>query len=560
MSSGKNNRRPGAVTALEIDAQCVRVAQAVPRGNRTSIVRVEVAPLHFEAEADRSDPAVVGAGVARALESLRWKAGPAAIGVPRHSVVLRTLTVPAIEDIREVASMVHMQIGRDLPFRTEDAVIDFTILESPSPKAGDGANSVEGAAKDTASSAKLEVLVAAMRRETVEYYRKLASAAGIKLIALGWLSQANARCLTACQAAEGPGAVALVSLRTDEVGIDIVAGQSLLFSRGAALPLTEEKDSGRPEDKASAPESTSADEQTPSPPKPSFKEAVLIEVVRSLHSYSGVEAQAPVTTLFITGATGSEDEIITALRERLSIPCKRLEPGAALELPEEMRSAASGAIGAMGLGLGVNDADGLPFDFLNPKRPAVQRDLRRIITLSAIALGTLLLVGLLGLRTHLIRQRTRIKQSVDAEVAEAQKKSGIYRAMQQQATLVQNWTKEGRSWLDHYAYLSAVLPASEDLYVTSISISGQGAIHLAVQARSGEILASLDRQLRAAGYEVKPLAITPGNDKYGYNFRSTVELIVPPKMKVDLAKAQIPARPADDGSLDPKPRAKGSRR
>ena len=62
-----------------------------------------------------------------------------------------------------------------------------------------------------------------------------------------------------------------------------------------------------------------------------------------------------------------------------------------------------------------------------------------------------------------------------------------------------------------------------------------------MQARSGEILANLDRQLRAAGYEVKPLAITPGNDKHGYNFRSTVELILPAKMKIDLSKTQPPA-------------------
>jgi len=69
-----------------------------------------------------------------------------------------------------------------------------------------------------------------------------------------------------------------------------------------------------------------------------------------------------------------------------------------------------------------------------------------------------------------------------------------------------------------------VLPASEEVYITSLSISGQGSIRLGVQARSGEILAKLDKQLRAAGYDVKPLAITPGSDRFGYNFRSLVEL------------------------------------
>jgi hypothetical protein len=62
----------------------------------------------------------------------------------------------------------------------------------------------------------------------------------------------------------------------------------------------------------------------------------------------------------------------------------------------------------------------------------------------------------------------------------------------------------------------------------------------------------MDKQLRAAGYDVKPLAITPGSDRNGYEFRTTVELVVPAKMKTDLTKVKTPPRPADDISLQPK--------
>ena len=98
--------------------------------------------------------------------------------------------------------------------------------------------------------------------------------------------------------------------------------------------------------------------------------------------------------------------------------------------------------------------------------------------------------------------------------------------------------------------MSAILPGSEEFYVTSISFGGQKAIRLAVQAQNGEVLAKIDKQLRGAGYDVKALAVTPGADKYGYNFRSTFEIYAPEKMKIDLAKVPTPGRPADDGSLD----------
>jgi hypothetical protein len=362
---------------------------------------------------------------------------------------------------------------------------------------------------------------------------------------------------------EGNHVAALVSLRPEEVGIDVIAQNSLLFSRGAPLKFIletpaspEERSDTGSEDRENTKQAENSPDGKPSAAK-SFLEAVTIEVVRSLHSYGGVEPQAPVTRLIVTGATGQESLVADVLRERLQLPCGIFDPAEELEIPEDARGEAGGALGAIGLGVGVNDAEGLPFDFLNPKRPAVQRNMSRIRMLSTIAAASAVVIALLGLRSHWIHQRLKIYQAVQGELASAQKKEPLYRRMQLQEAAVQTWTKEGRNWLEHYAYLSAVLPPSEEIYLTSLTISSQGNIHLAVQARSGETLASLEKQLRAAGYEVKPLAITPGSDKFGYNFRSTVELIVPAKLKIDLAKLQVPARPADDGSLDPKKRAGG---
>ena len=109
------------------------------------------------------------------------------------------------------------------------------------------------------------------------------------------------------------------------------------------------------------------------------------------------------------------------------------------------------------------------------------------------------------------------------------------------------------------AAITAMLPGSEEIYVTSLTIGSQGGIRLAVQARSGEVLARLDKQLRDAGYEVKPQAITPGTDRHGYNFRSAVELGVPAKLKIDLTKIKAPPlRPADDVSLTTVPKNSAS--
>ncbi|KAF0179087.1 MAG: hypothetical protein FD161_1580 [Limisphaerales bacterium] len=228
----------------------------------------------------------------------------------------------------------------------------------------------------------------------------------------------------------------------------------------------------------------------------------------------------------------------------------------ALKLPADTHTEAAGATSAIGLALGYADAGGLPFDFLNPKRPAVPRDLRRIKILASLAATAALFMLVAGICTWLVGKRQAVLDAVTAEAVAAEKNRPAYRKVISQAAVVNEWVGGERDWLLHYAHLTAVLPRSEEIFLTSFAVSGPGALRLGVRAKSGEILAKVEKQLRAAGYEVKPLAITPGTDKNGYEFQSTVELAVPHKLKVDLSKVRPPARPADDASLDP-PRRKG---
>jgi hypothetical protein len=358
----------------------------------------------------------------------------------------------------------------------------------------------------------------------------------------------------ACHVAEGSEAFALVSLRPDEVNIDVIAEQSLLFSRGAQV---------RPGYEAEHPDPNSA-EPPPTAPKnekewtEEFVNLVTIEVVRSLHAFSGMEPNNSVGKVVVSGATGFEDTVLESLTRRVGRPCALLDPATALGFSNEGREQAAGAVAAIGLALGVNDPNGLPFDFLNPKKPAVQRDMRRIKILATAAAIAAAVVFVLGLKSYLVTRRTRIATEWAAKVVEAEKLRPIYLKMIAQGKSIDDWMIGKRNWLDHYAFLSAVLPGSQEVYVTSLQISAQGTIRLSVQATSGEVLAKLDKQLRAAGYDVKPIAITPGADRNGYEFRSTVELTASVKMKPDLAKVKPPARPADDASLDPKIR-KGAR-
>ncbi len=531
----QRSRLPAQATALDLDSRTLRVVQPATRGGQPAVSRVSVAPLDLPADADRADAVALGAAIAKALDQLKLKPGPVVMGIPRAQVVLKTLLLPVIADMHDLASVVHLQIGRDLPFRVADAVIDFQVhrqITPPVPKPDANAKPGQSTEPVVLPPPKLEVLVAVAKREVIAFYQRAAEVAGLKLIALGLLPSASARCVEACRVAERGQAYALISLRPDEVSIDIVADQAVPFSRGAGVKSATERGAAE-----------------------AFVNAATIEVVRSLHSYSGLGAQGALAKLFVAGTTGHEAAVVAALATRMSTPVASLDT-TALDLPEDSRAQAAGATAAIGLALGFADANGLPFDFLNPKRPAVQRDLRKTRILAGLAAAAALFLIVAGVRTWLVGQRQKVLDAVTAEVAAAEKHRPVYRQMISQAGVVNEWVRSERDWLTHYAYLTAVLPPSDEIFLTSFSVSGPGALRLAVRAKSGEILAKVEKQLRAAGYDVRPLAITPGSDHNGYEFQSTVELAVPDKLKIDLAKVKPPARPADDGSLD-SPRKKG---
>ena len=529
-----------AATALEIDGLTLRIADASRSGNSSRVDQVRSCPLELPENADRSDASVLGSAIAKALAKARIKPGPVVLGIGRSQVILRTVVVPDTGLTGTIAALVRFQVARDLPFRLDEAVIDFQILRKlPARPALDGEATPAATTAATVTNDsvdRVEALVAITRQESLDFLRRVAETAGVSLAAVGWLSQANATCLQLASGGVGsPSAPrALVALKAEEVGIEILEGRSLLFSRGMPMPSSLDTE---PE---------------------TWIRAATIEVVRTLHAFGGTAGRSAPEAALILGGTGREAALSTALETRLGFPVPQVTLARSPGLDSSEAAVVASGFTSIGLALGATDPAGLEFDFLNPKRPTPPPDLRKIRLIAGFTVGLVLLMAVLGVRKTLISRREATLTALQAELTTGEKKRPVYRQMIQQAATLKAWSAEERDWLDHYAHLSAVLPPSEEIYLTSVAFGPNRAIKLGVQARNGEILGKVDRLLRAAGYDVKPLAVTPGADRNGYNFRTTVELTVPAKLKFDLAKLTPPARPVDDASLET-PRKGGAR-
>jgi Tfp pilus assembly PilM family ATPase len=536
-------------TAIDIDGQTLRLVRCSSRKGKTKVTHFAAERLEIEEGADSTDPQVMGRSIRAALSRLKLNPKSVVMGLPRGQVVLRQLLLPPTEDIHELASMVHFQIAKDLPFKKEEAVIDFKVedacletVRNDLQKDNGQASKSQDKAKKKESSQKLQVLVAAARIDIIKSYEEKAKAAGFALSHLGLRSYANARCVKACQPVSADEKVALVSLRPDEVVIDVLAQQSLAYSRVASV-------------KQSAPDTEDSNSLEEEASKRDHKEdqlvnTIVIEVVRSLHSYESMEPRRKVAQVLIAGSAGFEHSVVSALAKRLKIPCRILNPAKALDITEADRKEATAAIAAFGLGFGIGDSEGLPFDFLNPKRPAEPKNPARLrILLAASAVFTLLFASVL-VRGSLINKREGSVDEIRLELEdEKMRQKTVYRPTRLQAKNVDDWLKEKRNCLDHYAYISGILPGCKEVYVESLTINKKS-IRLGLRAKDGQTLAEVDKKLRQAGYQLKPLPRTPSNNKYGYNFGTTVDITIPEKIAIDLSKIQTPPRPANDGSLD----------
>ena len=531
--------RRSDVTALDIDQRMLRVVQVATgkTPGSTRVKRVEVIPVPGE-EFDLANSQKVGEWIARQLKSLHISPGTVVMAARRGEAVLKELLLPPLKDAGEMASMVHMRAARELPFPEKDAVIDFTVTKVPTKKE---LQSAKKEAIPATPDTKAHVVVAAVRRETVNHYQAIAEAAGLTLTGLALRPLASFRALKACVPGINGNTVAIISVRRHEVDVDILINSRLVFSRELAVNLNPQKDA------------TDAVRQD------SIAQTAK-EIVRCLHSYEGSEAYKPLEHLFVAGGTGLEENLSDIIRVKTDIACKRMPPPTGVRLPKEKETDATRALTALGLALGFVDERGLAVNFLAPKRPVLRRNQGRAKWLLSVVVLQALFVFLFGARSKLAEEYEMKLSGANGLISTysilAKREKDIGRWTRKNADSIRSWHGANRHWLEHVAFLSSVMPQCDQIYLLKINMRSAktGVISFQVQVRDSDVLHSFEKKLRNLGYIVKPVSFTPVNDKNGYKFRATFDLTLPGRFPLDLLRHldtnAPPARLPDDIHAD----------
>ena len=525
----------GPFTAVDFDRGRMRLVHAEHRGATTKIRKIE--SLQVPAEVDLANPESIGAFLGGVLRKSSFRGRGLVMSVPRSQAILKPMTLPPANDPSELAGMVLYQIEKDLPFKVEEAAIDYT----PSSH-----YDVEGGAEGGGTS----VLAAVVRTPVVDHYKRIAAAARSKLLRLSFRPYANAYCIRAWGAESGtlPSCAALVDINPDELELDVLVDGGLAFTRSTPVRLTPRTDAASPPTPgAGAPGGAAI------PAAPDAVESLVSEIARSLRSYQSLHADRRIDVVFVAGAAGIESRVADELSQRLGIACKLFNPIDALGVSERGANG-SEFVAALGLALGYRRAD-LPFDFLKPARsaPAVDRNKqrRRTYALAGAALATAVIAG--GFMS--LRMKQARYDDLTRRLATLQTENKRVAALSKRLKAIEGWRDEGVAWLDQWAMLSATFPAAPDAYITGLQANPDGSMSFTVRARTSEVIADVGKRLQTAGYDFKPGTASTREDPQGYNFTADARVKITPKVKIDPAALVATTRPADDVSNDPNQRA-----
>lgn len=363
------------VLCLDWDRRNLRVVSA--RVGRGKFKLAEAHSRRIPNNVDADDPPALGGFIAQTLASLRIRGRRVIVDIPRDKAVINRLKL-APTPPSEVAAAVRFQALRELPYPVDQAAIDFDILERD------------------ANRNVVEVLLAAVRNETMTRLRETCDAAGLSLVRVGLRPYANLISVLNLPAMIDRR-VLFVDVGPSNTEINVFRGEVLAFTRaaGVSVPFAAGElvsDDSRVSSKAelSAIERAEVVENA-------AVEDLVVEMQRSLQAYRATETNATIDQIVIAGSTGVETALLSAVDEKFGLPTMLFDPTLSLGEAAAEATKLRGFSAALGLAWGCCQPDRVSIDFLNPKKPVARKEtIRKRAQAAGIAAAALVALGVGG--------------------------------------------------------------------------------------------------------------------------------------------------------------------
>lgn len=457
--------------AIDWDSRDVRVVMFRPKADGIDLLKAVSIPI--QAGVSASEPEAFGAFLRAALAQANMSVKHVLLTIPRDRVVLNNLRLPPTPP-DELPSMVQLQIGKELPFPADQATIDFALLGAP-----------------TDGKAGMDVLVAAVRNDYLEPYRKIAYEAGLSVDSIGLRPHGNVMAVTSGEAA--PGTMLLVEVGPSLTEIDFVRDGVPAYSRAASAgvgPSPGAVNGERIDDSRIF--SFPIQDREPDETTTKAVGYVLREVVHTYEAYRATDPTVKINRIVVAGATGIETELAQALGGRFALRAELYSPEKALNLTAQRARELRGFSAVLGLAMSHARRGLTYFDFQHPKKTVTksQRQLKKAPIAAAVAI---LFFGT-GVASYwnTVVPRQKLAKDLTNHAAVQKKKFDALTKFNEKVLAVQNWQEDEQYWTDVLTDLTRVFPPDTEAYVTRLAFS------TIIPARTNDRMQSVTISLRTA--------------------------------------------------------------
>lgn len=464
------------ILCLDWDERSLRVVDAAFSRSAVRVRQALLVPM--AAGVNVRDPQSLGEFIRRSLAEHRVRTRRAVVDVPRQDAVLTRLSLP-FGSHDELASMVHLQMGRELPFSKDQAVIDFAVSREE-------------------NTTTCDVWVAAVRNPIVDFYRDVVAAAGLKLERIGLRPNANLAALTA--QGTSAGRTMLVDVGPSMTEIDIIRDGRLVYSRAASVtvrPAGLLEPPRRPPSSAS--EREAGDATIPlvePPPEPAAIDALLVEVGRTLEAYRVGDPGAKLDVIILAGTCGIDQRIVEVFKRRFDTAVRLYEAPESLKWRKRSESAVP-FCAAFGLALVDVTEELQHFNFLDPKEPEAERR-ERVKRMPQIAATVALFLVAGGVWAYQpIRTRQKELDEIRSQVAKVNTDKKERDEFMSKLNDVRAWQQQSVVLLDYFKHLAKVFPSNKDAYLTRVEMSEKGELMLDIAAVDQYVGTRLNEELVA---------------------------------------------------------------
>lgn len=503
-------RLPQKILCLDWDKRALRMVVSRDSGGK---MQLEDAHSHrIPANVDIDDAQSMGAFIAQMQKRHRWHHKRVIVDVPRERAVINTITLPPTP-LDELASAVRFQALKELPFPLDEAVIDYAIITR------------EG-------RTVTEVLLAAIRTETLDKLLETCEAAGLTPARIGLRPYANVVSVGQVYHAADKR-VLYVDVGPTLTEIDVVHAGKLAFSRSAnvnvpipRLPEVDEIEDSRISSKAELEEVAVSEE--------AFDEserALTVEITRTMQAYRATDQDVVIDQIIVGGGTGIEPQLLRSVSKRFGVSSELFNPIEALGVTPDDSVKLRSFSAVLGLAWGLSKEGELEVDFLNPKKPIPRGQARNRRIRLAAGVVAVLLIAASSLGVVRYRAGAEELRGIRSEIAKLQKDV-------QKKLKLRNKCEEFGEWAAEAVWLDELLPISQqainpgkDMRVSKTTFSrGNGTISLSLLSRDDKIpdrfVNALHKVASGARYSVKQKQLREGIDeKFGFNVDINIDLL-----------------------------------